>query len=1063
MPRRAATVWPNGQAREQAQSRVAAQAPGGLVLGQGETYTFRGTNPLLPALWASLPAGHGDAQPLAELAGPLLVQHIVAELGRELPSLAGLSRGRRFPHRLWRLLVGLKAAGLTPQHIESLPGPGASRRHTLAQVFTAYLERMHRAGLADEADQIDAVVGHLDTGKSLPLMEQWSGLRVRQALWLRPSELRLLRALSSRVPVEVEFALVPPRTDAGGGVHRLLVKTADALERGGHDIEVTWRDLQGEGGPLAELALAVGRSEAGPLPKSQGLELVRAPGVYAECEALVARARGLVDSGVPAHEVLLVFPDLSLHGQMAGDVAARLGLPLSFRRPEPLAGTPLAQAFIGLLSLPQQGYPRVELARVWDSPYLGPALASVLQEPHPQGAARLLSQAAYVDARETPTRDWLRDARNRVPARNQSRLQDLARACGALAAWLAPLDRAQGLAEYAERLRRMLSRLNLASHLAPTGNGQSAAQVTARDLNSASGLERAVAGLGQAADQINSGQAHTPGRLLAMLRQALEQQDAGRVADARGGVRVLRLEDAQGLEPAYLLAGGLNLEEFPARPSDLRLLSGPERIALGRAAGLPVWRTEEEEFGGQVLRLLLLMGSARQGATLSCAAADMSGAPRSPSLLLSQLAKGLDREADLATPAGGVYGETPPLDQCAEERSLWASLSRAALRPHKSEPVEAALAQGALHQLARDQATADRWRSLAGRAMVEQNRLRLETLGLEARRALAGPCNGLLLSDQAQELLRAVLASPKRRRMSPSSLEGYAACPMAWFLQKILGLAEEDEPAWELAASAEGEWVHAALARFFAPKEFDPAWDAEQQAARLQACLEQARQELAAKGSAGHSLVQSARRGVLLTSLGQVVAAEMADMGDRRPRRVEAEFGREDSGLEIAVADGEPLGLHGRLDRLDTGPGQLRVVDYKHSSRATAAQDPLRENELAVGAFQVPVYLAAARRFWGSPDDALSARLVPTRRRERGPAVLALEPGDPLLIEDPAQRRDLAARGQANLFNAVAGLWERISTGDFLATPENALCEYCSLAGVCRARLDPAASLEDAP
>ncbi len=1061
MPGRAAMVWPNGQAREQAQTRIAAQAPGGLLLGQEYDFTFRGTNPLLPALWDSLPGGRGDAQPLAELAGPLLVQGLVAELGREIASLAGLSRGRRFPHRLWRLLVGLKSAGLTPQHIHDLSGPGVSRRQALARVFTAYLESMHQAGLADEADQLETVVRHLGAGASLPLLEHWSGLRVCAALWLRPAELRLLRSLSSRVPVEVEFALTPP-WGAGKGAFNLLEVTARALERN-QGIEVVWRDLQGEGGPLSELALAVGRGEGGSLPEGKGLELVRTAGAYAECEALVARARDLVDCGVPAHEVLLVFPELSLYGQMAGDVASRLGLPLSFRRPEPLAATPLAQAFLALLSLPQQGFPRVELARVWDSPYLGPALARTLQVPLPRGAARLLSQAAYVDARETPARDWLRDAHNRVPARHQDRLRELARACGALTAWLAPLDQAQSLAQYAERLGRMLSRLNLASHLAPDGGGQDAARILARDLNSTQGLERAVAGLGSAADQINSGQAHTPGRLLAMLRQALEQQDAGRGAGARGGVRVLRLEDAQGLEPTYLLAGGLNQEEFPARPSDLHLLSGPERIALGRAAGLPVWRTEEEEFGGQVLRLLLLMGSARQGAMFSCAAADLSGAPRSPSLLLSQLAQGLGREADLAAPSGGVYGETPPLDQCAEERSLWASLSRAALRPHKHASNEAALAQGLLHQLARDQAAAARWRSLAGRAEVEQNRLRMEALGLEARRALAGPCDGLLLSSDAQDLLRAVLAAPKRRRLSPSSLEGYAACPLAWFLQKILGLAEEDEPAWELASRAEGDWVHAALARFFAPEEFDPAWDADQQAARLQACLELARQDLAAKGQAGHALVQAARRGVLLASLGQVVAAEMADMGELRPSRVEAEFGREDTGLEIAVAGGEPLSLHGRLDRLDAAPGRLRVVDYKHSGRATAAQEPLRRDDLAVSAFQVPVYLAAARRFWGSPDDALSARLVPTRRRERGPAILALEPDDPLLAEDPAQRRELAARGQANLFNAVAGLWERIGAGDFLATPENALCEYCSLAGVCRARLDPAASLEDAP
>ena len=1052
---RAASLWPGGQAWEQAQSRAAAEAPGGLLLGSGGNYTLQGSNALLPLLWSQATTPGQAPRPLAELAGPLLVQNIVASLREQEPALAGLGRGRRFPHRLWRLLVGLKAAGLTPQHLQDLNGPGASRRRALASVWGAYEAELAARGLVDEADQLAAVVGHLDQGHSLPWLEEWKRLEVRQALWLRPAELRLLKALSRQLPVRVEFALAPPLSH-GSGVFQLLEKTAQALERDGGDLEIVWRDLEGEGGPLARLALDCWRGGEGSY-ENEALELYRAPGAYAEVEAMVARARDLVDSGVPAHEILLVFPDLSIHGQMAEDVAQRLGLPLSFRRTEPLAAAPLVQAVVELLALPQRGYPRVELARAWDSPYLGPALARVLQVPRPREAARLLTQAGYVDARETPVRDWLLQAHG-----NSLALSDLAHACGTLTAWLAPLEQAQSLEQYVGRVKAMLERLSLGADLEPSA-GRLAARVLARDLNAAQGLERAAQGLEQAAGQVGSKDKLSPGRLHALLRQALETQDAGWGAGARGGVRVLRLEDAQGLEPAYLLAGGLNQEDFPARPSDPRLLDSRERIALGRAAGLPVWRTDEEEFGGQVLRLLLLIGSARQGALLTCAATDLGGAARSPGLLLGQLALATGQEEALAMPLGGVYGETPPLSQCPEERSLWAALARAALRPVGQPPEEAAVAQATLYALTQVSEQAARWRSLAQRASCEQERSALEALGQDQRRALAGPFGGMLQSSSARELLQCLLAEPRRRRLSPTSLETYAACPMAWFLGWVLGLAEEEEPGWDLAARREGDWVHATLARFFTPSEFDPAWDETQQISRLRECLERAREELAQKGQGGHPLVQMARQGVLFSALSQVVAQEMAAMGDPRPSLVERDFGRDDDGLSLALDDGPPLSLRGRVDRLDQGEGSLRVVDYKHSGRADAAKQPVRAKDLAISAFQVPVYLAAARRLWGAPDDALSARVVPTRRRDKGVGLLDLEPRAALLAEDPEERRRLAQEGEPNLFNAVAELWGRLSQGDFLPTPEGGACDYCSLAGVCRARMDPAMALGDAP
>ena len=204
--------------------------------------------------------------------------------------------------------MGLKAARLTPEDITSLPGPGGRRRTALAGLLAAYTSELAQRGLADEADQLAAVEAHLSEGGTFPLLQTWQALEVREALWLRPAELRLLFALSQVVPIRVRFALTP-LVGSDQEVFRLLEATAKALEDHGGNLEVEWSDLEQEGGPLAPLALSAwdGRAEA-PAVDGSALELVRAAGRYAEVEALVGRARDLVDQGTPPHEIVLVFP-----------------------------------------------------------------------------------------------------------------------------------------------------------------------------------------------------------------------------------------------------------------------------------------------------------------------------------------------------------------------------------------------------------------------------------------------------------------------------------------------------------------------------------------------------------------------------------------------------------------------------------------------------------------------------------------------------------------------------------------------------------------------------------
>lgn len=1055
-----AEVWPSRLALEARRRELAAEQ-GGLSL-EGALFTFRGRHGLLERLLAGLPLQAGR-QPLGELAGPLLLHDLLQDLPAQPGSAAaglfqGMAAGRRLPHALWRLLVQIKGAGLSASQVQGLAQRrDSSRLAALAGLLGSYQQALEDRSLADEADHLASLEAWLAQGQRPACLAGCAGLEVRQTLWLRPLELRLLRALARVLPVRVGFALLEPGQDPRG-VFSLLRATANCLERVEQGLEVHWNDSGAGEGPLAGLARAAwGDTDEVVAQPSENLELWRLSGRYAEVEALVLRALEQVQAGVPPHEVALVFPDLGLYGPMAADVAARLGLPLYFRRGQPLAGQPLVQALLALLELPLAAYPAAELARVWESPYLARPLASWLLGPQaepPSQAAGLLRQARYLDGQEVSAAQALR-------RRPSPLAEHLARACERLQAELTALGLAgrQSLHGYAQALGQLLAKLDIGVYLLADPEETSLPPaLRVRDLAAWQALLAAQRGLEQALTQVGEGNPLTAGRCLALWREVLASLDAGAPEGQRGGVTVLRLEDAEGIRPQVLLVGGLDQGGFPLRPGQ-SLLARQERLDLGRLAGLPVWRTEDEEYGGQVLRLLRLLAQTRQTAVLACSASDLTGRAQEPSFVMQDLARRLGRE--LPAPSGGVYGELPPLAQAREPLALWGGLAQALLPAQGPEPSQGELAQAALYRLAQESGQAARWQSVRERTLVEQRRMSWDLLDSERRPAASDHFGGWLGQPAEQGWLAGVLGAEKWRRLSPSILEGYATCPMSWFLGRLLGLGEPEEPGWDLEANLEGSWVHRALALFFAPEQYDPAWSPREIAQRLSACLDQAQEQMAGQG--GHALAWRSRRAGLESVLGQVVERECQDLAGLRPLAVETRLGREGQGLALEVDQGPPLLLSGCLDRLDQGPGLLRVTDYKHSQKtaalkAAAFPPPPRKGEEPgvtgeVTAFQLPVYLAAAQREFATQGQALEGRILSTRLPGRAAwPTRRLEPADPFLASDPATRQTLAQAGQANLANAVQALWARLSGGDLAPRPSQEACQYCPYRLVCRAR-----------
>ena len=1058
-----ALIWPSLAALDQARQGELRRVPTGFA-GELPWFTFES---LFSRLREELPLPPGR-ELLLPLAGPWLVLGLVRELHeggdpQAAALLRGAARGRRLPRRVWRLLVEIKAAGLEPPALLSHP---SRRVQVLGRLFAAYQQALKARGLLDQADVLALLEDHLARGWRPEFMAEWQGITARGQLWLRAMDLRLLRALARLVPVRVEFALLQPRLGQAG-VFRLLENTARVLEADpGEMVEVDWLDPVQDQGPLAPWALGLTLPGGGGPPADPGaVELVRAAGRYAEVEALLERVERLLAHGVPPEEMALVFPDLGLYGQMAGDVARRRGIPLDHVEILPLAQAPPVAALLAALELALGGYPREELAALWDSPYLGPWLARLALGGDPGrrvSAAELLRLVGYVDGRETPPGSWLEES----AARHQGYKEDileLARCCDYFYTKLQKIEQQVDFQGLISELLDWLPGLEPdgKAPAVPPGLGRHQSQAAVRDLLALRELRHTLEDLAAALEQINQETSLGTAGRLALLRDILEGVGFGVGRRPLQGVRLLTPDQAQGLELDYLLIGGLSQGEFPRRPGGGTLLTGAERLELGRLAGIPVWRTDEEEYSGQLLRLVNLLASARRQVVLSCPAADAAGRELEPAFIYLEAARSLGR--DLPRAEGGVFGRLPPLERAVDPLGLWAGLS-ATLTAGDDDSARRELAQAALwHLVSNRPGTAQRWQAIVQRARAEERRESLALVPLEELPAAADGYCGHLSSAAARELLRSLLAQPRRRRISASFLETYVACPAGWFWGRLLGLGPVPQPAWDLERRWEGEWVHRCLRLFFQPDEYRNDWDSKQIQQRLEECLDRAWRDLEQEGLAGHPVAWRAMKEPLLRGLLQVVERECQEMPPASPWAVEAGFGLDEDGpagvpVELLDSPAEPpLTLVGRLDRLDVGDGLVRVSDYKHTGNDGVLRTLTKKEEQGESVFQLPVYLLAARHLLGdrAARAELRGRVVPTRLVAKNPKSLEYPPGHPFLADDPRTRRRLRDEGGLNLLNRIEELWQAISNGDFVPRPGKKQCERCDFVDLCRTPAAP--------
>ena len=567
---------------------------------------------------------------------------------------------------------------------------------------------------------------------------------------------------------------------------------------------------------------------------------------------------------------------------------------------------------------------------------------------------------------------------------------------------LEEIERLRGAGSGGELLREAGRQARWLAEAVLYREGEPASEERALELRAGAELEGALAELAEL------GLPNSPADAIAAIA---EQRVAMWRGPTRGRVRVISPYSARARRVGHVFVASLQDGDFPRRDTGGPLLSDEARAGLE----LPPRRKAEVE--DRYLFGMLLSRPKRQ-LWLSWRSADDEGGAgaRSPFV---------DDVRELLTPAlpEGIEERDEALFEEAGGRGLADSVFAPADAPTPEELARSLAAR----PVAGDQPDPAVTERIAGvTARIPEDRLR--PTGLR--------------QDAVLELMDA------KELFGPSTLEKYAECPYRWFVEHEL---EPEQTAPLGDALAAGSVAHLVLERIYLEP---PTEGRAPTATTLATWIERARELIS---ELGPELLprERADTAALLHRVEGLVVAFLVDEANAgaafrpNPSLTEASFGFEDPEMPPLQLKGG--GIHGRIDRIDLGPGgEALVQDYKVGSKVDGGKGMLERGKL-----QLQLYLLAAREIWGldlagglyRPLGGTSQRTPKgLLRKELAEelAPLGPRPGDQLGDEDFEAALDAARARAEEIIGAIR-------SGEVIRDPLDGKCpDYCTFQPICR-------------
>ena len=693
--------------------------------------------------------------------------------------------------------------------------------------------------------------------------------------------------------------------------------------------------------PSAPQAEAAGEGS----PSRVEARIIRAPDPAEEARVAVRVVLEHLRAGVPADRIAVVSRVTSPYALLVHEELAAAGIEHSAPAPLRLAQSITGRALLRLLEWPSNGHRRDELMRLLRSvPLRDPAGGST----RPDKWDRLARRAGVVGGLE----QW----RKRLEEAKRGRLEWATATLTDATVPTLPFDGED--VETATRIAELDALLSFVERLAvATDHGDRrgwralsdwAARLLSRHIGSEATAsswneseQRARAAVFDILTKLKQLDAIGPppefDEFLRLLTYELERP-SGRVGRFGRGVFVGRVVDVVAADLDLLVVLGAAEGIFPPRTRDDALVPERERFAAGgtmRPRGV-TYEDEERD-------VRAALASAATAVITFPAADQRNQRPLQPSALVLQLP---GQRLDVASFEWWLTEGHPP----------------------------ATLNELDVAELLR-----------ARRAGVPVGQLPLlRAAGLE-RGLLAGSARArgdfTVWSGSVGEFPQ--LGDDLRHPRSPTGLQQWATCPFQYFLAKVLGLRDLEDPgdAETISPMDRGTLVHTILERFFRERlgrHADAEWTPSDHDELLQVA-DDVEAMFRARGLTGRPLLWQAEWAALRRHLRRILEADGRDerLVGVAPAEVELGFGHEGepTAVQIDLGDGRELHFGGRVDRIDRSPDgrKLVVLDYKTGSARQYGVIDVEHAEHDIVArgtlLQLPIYaLAAKARF---PDAEL--------------------------------------------------------------------------------------------
>jgi ATP-dependent helicase/nuclease subunit B len=675
-------------------------------------------------------------------------------------------------------------------------------------------------------------------------------------------------------------------------------------------------------------------------------QIVRAPDPAEEARVAVRIALEHLGNGVPADRIAIVSRVSVPYSLLVHEELSAAGIDHSAPSPVRLSQSIAGRTLLGLVNWPINGHRRDDLMRLLrSSPLRDPAGGST----RPDRWDRIARNAGVVGGLD----QW----RRRLEEARRARLERVTASLDDAKDPMLPLDGSQ--AEVDSRLAELDALASFVEGLAHTTDPgdrrgwRALSDWAERLLGRYLSTKAATAGWSETDQRARV-------RVIELLRELREldgigpppnvaefvrllahelDRPAGRVGRFGQGIFVGRLVDAVGADLDLVVVLGAAEGVFPPRSRDDALLPERERIAAGGALRARGTTAEEEARDARAV-----LASATSAVITFPAADPRAQRAQQPSAFLSQFP---DERTHVESFEWWLASGREPATRTEFDLRELLRARGAGLDVETLPTVAAAgLQRGLRCATARAEGQFDEWSGAVGR--------------------------------------RAELANDLRHPRSPTGLQQWAACPFSYFLGRVLGLRELEDPgdSETITAMDRGTLVHAILEQFFRQRlgrAVDAQWTPADYA-ELLAVADEIEAVFRARGLTGRPLLWKAEWAALRRHLRKILDADGRDprLVGVAPAEVELAFGFEGEPtppVRIDLGDGRRLNFGGRVDRVDRSPDgrKLVVLDYKTGSARNYAvidADHVEHDIVARGQLlQLPIYALAARAQFPDAED----------------------------------------------------------------------------------------------